>query len=334
MKIVVIGLGSMGKRRIRLLKQMYPDLSLVGVDSNEERMQAVSQEYGILCYPDLAKAVNAEREKGTPFSCAMVCSSPLSHAGLIHQCLTYGLHVFTEINLVSDGYQENMKLAKKNGCKLFLSSTPIYQVEMRKIKEILEDETQNAKGAVNYIYHVGQYLPDWHPWEQYNQFFVGEKRTNGCREILTIELPWMTKAFGPIVEIHSFKNKTTDLQIDYPDNYFIHLIHENGTRGIFVADVVCREAVRYLEIYNENIYMDWKGTPDSLRKKNMETKEFEQILEKADYESREGYSALINEYAYVHELEAFFAYLNEGKMPEYGFEEDFHLLKQIDQMEE
>ncbi len=49
MKVVVIGLGSMGRRRIRLLKQMYPELSLAGVDSNEERMQNVSQEFGILC---------------------------------------------------------------------------------------------------------------------------------------------------------------------------------------------------------------------------------------------------------------------------------------------
>ncbi len=164
MKVVVIGLGSMGRRRIRLLKQMYPELSLAGVDSNEERMQNVSQEFGILCYPDLEQAVNAEREKGEPFFCAMVCSSPLSHAGLIHQCLTYGLHVFTEINLVSDGYQENMELAKEKGCKLFLSSTPIYQAEMRQIKENLEDEPENAKRQVNYNDHVGHYSRDWHPW--------------------------------------------------------------------------------------------------------------------------------------------------------------------------
>ncbi len=57
-------------------------------------------------------------------------------------------------------------------------------------------------------------------------------------------------------------------------------------------------------------------------------------MEKEDYERQEGYNALINEYAYIHELEAFFAYLNEDKMPEYGFEEDFHLLQQIDKMEE
>lgn len=334
MKIIVIGLGSMGRRRIRLLKQMYPEWSLVGVDSNEERMQTVSQESGIPCYSDLEQAIKVEKEKGEAVSCAMICSSPLSHAALIHQCLSYGFHVFTEINLVADGYKENMELAEKRGCKLFLSSTPVYRAEMRKIKEVLADKTENAGQAVNYIYHVGQYLPDWHPWEQYNQFFVGDKRTNGCREILAIELPWMVKAFGPIRDIHSFKGKITDLQINYPDNYFIYFTHENGTRGLFIVDVICREAVRHMEIYNEKIYMEWDGTPDSLRKKNLDTKELEKILEKEDYERQKGYSAFVNEYAYVNELEAFFQYLEEDKMPEYGFAEDLNLLQQIDKIEE
>ena len=37
MKIVVIGLGSMGKRRIRLIKEMYPDYTVVGIDGREDR---------------------------------------------------------------------------------------------------------------------------------------------------------------------------------------------------------------------------------------------------------------------------------------------------------
>lgn len=334
MKAIVIGLGSMGRRRIRLLKKMYPKLSLVGVDSNQERMRAVAHEFGINCYNDLEQAITEENKKAECISIAMICSSPLSHAMLIRKCLTSGLHVFTEINLVADGYQENMDLAKERGCKLFLSSTPVYRAEMRKIKDIVKNKDENADKPVNYIYHVGQYLPDWHPWEKYEQFFVGEKRTNGCREILAIELPWMVKTFGKITDIHSFKGKLSDLKIGYPDNYFVYLTHENGSRGIFVIDVVCREAVRHMEVYNESVYIDWNGTPDSLRKKNLETKEMECILTKEDYEHQDGYSVFINEYAYVKELEAFFQYLEEDRQPEYSFEEDLTLLEQIDKIEE
>ena len=49
MNIVVIGLGSMGKRRIRLIKAIYPQYDIAGVDSNIERVQAVEKEYQISC---------------------------------------------------------------------------------------------------------------------------------------------------------------------------------------------------------------------------------------------------------------------------------------------
>ena len=50
---------------------------------------------------------------------------------------------------------------------------------------------QEFSRPVNYIYHIGQYLPDWHPWENYKNFFVGDKRTGGVREIFGIDLPWL-----------------------------------------------------------------------------------------------------------------------------------------------
>ena len=43
MKIIVIGLGSMGKRRIRLLTEKK-EIELFGVDSNKERCKEVSEQ--------------------------------------------------------------------------------------------------------------------------------------------------------------------------------------------------------------------------------------------------------------------------------------------------
>ena len=53
-----------------------------------------------------------------------------------------------------------------------MSSTLQYRKEIQFIKE----EVKKVSGKVNYIYHVGQYLPDWHPWENYKDFFVGDAR--------------------------------------------------------------------------------------------------------------------------------------------------------------
>ncbi len=60
----------------------------------------------------------------------------------------------------------------------------------------------------SYTYHVGQYLPDWHPWEDIKDFFVNDKRTNGNREILVRELPWLTETFGEVIDFKVEMNKT------------------------------------------------------------------------------------------------------------------------------
>lgn len=181
MNILVAGLGSMGKRRIRLLKKMYQQYHIYGVDLNAQR-------------------------------CAFVCTSPLTHAGIIKTCLENDMNVFTELNLVSDDYVENINLAKQKNKLLFLSSTMIYRDEMKYLRERID-----AKKCYSYTYHVGQYLPDWHPWENYKDFFVADKKTNACREILAIELPGIVKTFGEIEHIKYLPDwcKGTDYRKNY-----------------------------------------------------------------------------------------------------------------------
>lgn len=320
MKIAVIGLGSMGKRRIRLLKEVMPECTIVGIDSNQERMQEVEKEYQIEGYPSLDEVT-------VGLDCVFVCTSPVHHGVIIEDALTRGYHVFTEINLISDRYESNMQLAKEKGKVLFLSSTPLYKAEMRYLKRTLDD----AKKASVYTYHVGQYLPDWHPWDNLKEFFVSNPKTNGCRELLAIELPWMIHTFGKIVNVNVIKRKLTKLELDFPDTYLIQTIHEGGNIGNILIDVVSREAVRKLEIVNEDFYIKWDGTPETLVEKDMESGELKPVSA-GEYIHREGYGKFVNEYAYMKEIEEFFAVIN-GKEPIYDFAKDLETIEIIDKIE-
>lgn len=322
MTVIVIGLGSMGKRRIRLMKAMKLPVDIIGIDSKPDRCDTAKTEFDIECYSSLEEAENHK-----VIECAFICTSPLAHANLIRQCLEHGYHVFTEINLVSDQYDENIALAQEKGVTLFLSSTPIYRAEMRKITEVVQASDSN----VSYIYHVGQYLPDWHPWEQFKDFFVGNSRTNGCREILAIELPWMVKAFGDIESVHVLSHKLTGLEIPYQDTYLVQLSHVNGNKGMFAVDVVCRKPVRKLEVYSEKLYIEWEGTPQTLKKHNLETHCMENI-ECGTYYNEPGYSEFVNECAYMNEIKEFFEVV-KGKKPEYTMEMDAQILRTIDEIE-
>ncbi len=323
MRAAVIGLGSMGRRRIRLLKDLDSKTDVVGIDLSKQRRRQAETELDVQTFTSLEEALAAGDTQ-----LALVCTSPRTHAGIIADCLDSGLHTFTEINLVSDGYDENMALAERHGLVLFLSSTFLYRKETMRIAK----EVAQVQGT--YSYHVGQYLPDWHPWESWKDFFVADASTSGVRELLAIELPWIQHAFGPIVHIHSTTRHISGLEVPYDDSAILLLEHENGTVGTLTVDVVCRKAVRKFEFSNEFTYITWEGTPHTLQKLDLVSGQMKELfLYGSDVEHHEGYASFIVENAYRDELGAFVDAVEHGQAPVYGFAEDATTLSIIDEIE-
>lgn len=323
MRIMIIGLGSMGKRRIRLLRRLDKDMSIIGVDSKQDRRDEAKKTFKIETYGDIGEVTEKK------IDCAFVCTAPLSHGEIIWECLQKGMHVFTEINLVPERYEENVRLAKEKECVLFLSSTFLYRDEIKYI----EEEVKNSDSLLTYSYHVGQYLSDWHPWEKYTDFFIGDMRTNGCREIMAIELPWIYKVFGNIADIHVRKNKKTTLNIDYNDSYLLSIEHENGIQGVMLVDVVSRKAVRNFEVFGEDLYLAWDGTANGVKKYDVQNHKLDSVNLYKEIDSQDNYAEFIVENAYMNEINAFFDEIRTGKRPEYGIEEDRQILAMIDEIE-
>lgn len=204
----------------------------------------------------------------------------------------------------------------------------MYREEIKKIKSLV----QESNGLHNYTYHVGQYLPDWHPWEHYNDFFVGDKRTNGCREIFAIELPWLVDVFGDITNVEVVKGKNSSLTINYNDHFLAIVEHTSGHKGTLAVDVVSRKAVRNLEVFGEQLYLSWNGSPQGLKVYDYEKVDVVIDLYK-EIDQLENYSHFVVENAYYNEITAFFESVNNQKKPIYSFEKDREILKLIDMIE-
>lgn len=321
-KVVVIGLGSMGRRRIRLMQTLDEVPVIVGVDTSNERQNQARCEYGIETASSLDEAV----AKIHP-NAALVCTSPASHCQIVMQCLEAGLDVYMEINLTGDWYDKASALAAEKGLKLFISSTFLYHPQINYIIDTVKGE------KVNYIYHSGQYLPDWHPWESYKNFFVADKRTNACREILAIEFPWLLKAFGEVESVHVMKDKNSSLELDFPDNFMISIQHKNGNKGIFCQDVVSRKGMRGLEIYSENLHLFWDGRAQRLSQYDLDRKELVPIVLPADNITYTDKVPNYLENVYRTEIKDFFEHLAERADPQHSLAADKQVLDLIDSIE-
>lgn len=324
LKAIVIGLGSMGQRRIRLLKMLDKTIEVVGIDILEARRTRAEIEFGIKTYERISTVDFEDHETAVAF----VCASPLSHSTIISECLNAGLHTFTEINLSDNGYSDNVHLADSKGLVLFLSSTQMYRREIGYIR----DAILKSNSKPSYIYHVGQYLPDWHPWENYKDFFVGDKRTNGCREIMAIEFPWLFDIFGFPEKWKVQKMRNSLLDIDYSDVFQILLGHPDGSNGIIQFDVVSRKAVRYFECISEDLYISWDGTPNGLKKYDYMLKEDRNITLYDIVDKRSGYSPSIIEDAYMDEIREFLNTIKGIAKPRYTFDKDEKILRLINEI--
>lgn len=322
MKVLVVGYGSMGRRRIRLYKQIDNDARFICVDQNSERRQQIKDD-GHIAYADLSEAIKEKPDL------AFVSSSPLSHAALIPILLQNKINTFTEINLSSKNYDQMQFLANQNGTKLFLSSTMLYEEPIKKIKSLVQKETQ----PLTYIYHIGQYLPDWHPWESYKSFFIGKKESNGCREIYAIQLPWIIDTFGDVKKLTAISHKSTSLEIDYNDTYITTLEHINGIKGVFVVDVVSRIATTYLEIIGENIHITWDGSNNGLKVYDITTKKTETFVAYENKIHDNNYAENIAENPYLDEIKDFINYIQNETEPRWSIKKDYIVLDLIDKIE-
>jgi predicted dehydrogenase len=321
MRVLVVGLGSMGKRRARLIKSLGH--TVAGVDNLPARREEAAA-LGVRSYATLGGALRAGR-----FEAGFVCTAPLGHAAAINALLDADLPVFTELNLVADAYGPLTEKAAKKKLTLFISSTMLYRAETRFI-------TRRVKafgGPVNYVYHIGQYLPGWHPWESYKNFFVGDVRTGGVREIFGIELPWLVNCFGAARPVCVQADRISALEIGYPDSVFVTLRHQSGAKGALCVDVVCPKAVRSLEVYGEGLHLFWEGGPENLFEYDVALKEKKQVPVYTEFEQDARYSDTIVENAYLDEVVNFFEVLRGGARPRWSFERDLEVIALMDAIE-
>ncbi len=320
---LIVGFGSMGKRRARLLSALLPSATIAVTDSSEER-RAQATELGFTAYVSIDEATTNEK-----FTAALICAAPLAHFDICKKLFECDLHVFCELNLNEDGYDELEELSRQKNLLWFNSNTMLYRGETR---EILRRRAEH-KGGVSYTYRIGQYLPDWHPWESYKNFFVGDSRTSGVREILAIELAWLTEVFGEVTDFVVKKTTTSMLEVSYEDTIFLIMTHSDGTTGSLAVDIVSPKPVRLFCLTGEGIYLTWDGTPDSVRYYDTESRELCSVAVYDNAQQLPGYSDNIVENAYTAELENFLSALEGKETPKYDLAHNRAVLRLIEKIE-
>jgi len=320
MKFLVVGLGSMGKRRIRNLKALNED-EIIGFDIKVERCKEAVEKYQIIAYSDFSECL-AEKPD------AIVISTPPDlHMKYAKEAIRNKIHFFTEASVVQDKMEEVIIGLKNFDIIGLPSCTMRYHPIVKKVNEVLESGKLGK--VLAFTYHSGQYLPDWHPWEDYRKFYVSQKETGACREIVPFELVWLTSTFGQIRSVFADKDKLSNLDVDIDDIYNTILEFKNRIKGVLTVDVIVRTPIRQLKILTENgmITADWYENIVSFF-----TKEKGWSHSKID-SGKPDKGCIHGERMYVQEMEHFIKSIKKETIQNYTFEEDLKILKVLEKIE-
>lgn len=320
MKFLIIGLGSMGKRRIRNLQSLNEN-EIIGFDTNIERCNEAIEKYGIEAYSDFSKCLS---KKPNAF---VISTPPDLHMKYAKEALKNKIHFFTEASVIQDEMIDVIKELKFSDIVGLPSCTMRYHPIVKKINELLN--TEQIGKVLAFFHHSGQYLPDWHPWEDYRKFYVSKRETGACREIVPFELVWLISTFGKIKSVFADSDKVSNLQADIDDIYNTVLEFKNGVKGILTVDVIARVPIRQLKILTENgmITADWYQNKVSCFSIESGWREFEINSGKPE----EGY--IHGEKMYVQEMEHFIKSIKKETTQNYTFSEDMDILKILEKIE-
>lgn len=321
LKFLVIGLGSMGKRRIRNLLHNN-EQQIIGYDILHQRREEAKEKYGIQIIDDL-KNLSAKS-----FDVMIISTLPDQHGDYIKLALKLKKHFFVEPSTSDEGFKDVLKNKNSKTVKAPSCTLRFYR-PIKMIKKFL-DEGKIGK-ILSFQYHMGQYLPDWHPYEDYRKVYFSKKNTGACREMLPFELTWLNWILqSEIRKISGYIGKVSDLQMQADDIISANVVYNNRIVGNIVIDVVSRKPFRTLRILGKEGVLEWENSDSVIKLYNAKSKT-SKIIKIPKGQAERGY--INEEEMYNEEIEYFLnAVKRKNKYP-FTFAENQKVLNALYDLE-
>ncbi len=248
MKFLVIGLGSMGKRRIRNLQYLKAG-EIIGFDLREDRCKETEKKYRIKTFKIFKEAI---LENPDIF---IISTPPDEHIKYALIAARNSKYFFTEVGLSTEGIDELITLCKEKSIVAAASCSMRFHPAVQIIKKLVEKKEIGK--ILAFTHHCGHYLANWHTYEDYRSFYVGKRETGGARDMVPFELDWIIWILGKIKTISCMKDKLTNLDVDIDDTYSLLVSLENKILGSILIDVICKFPYRVIKLIGEEGVITW-----------------------------------------------------------------------------
>lgn len=258
MKVLIAGLGSIGRRHLRNLRACGVE-DFILLRSHKSTLS--DDELVGLPVETTIEAALAHKPD------AVVISNPTSmHLDVAIPAVKAGCALLLE-KPISDSMakiDELVQLVEENNVPVLVGFQFRWHPGLRGIKNILDSNDVGKATSVRVRW--GAFLPDWHPWEDYRKGYAARKDLGGGVVLtLTHPLDYLRMIFGEVCAQWAFADKVSDLEMDVEDTAEIGLRFESGVIGNVHLDYVQRPPQHSLEIVCTQGSVFWDNADGMIR---------------------------------------------------------------------
>jgi predicted dehydrogenase len=290
MRGLVVGLGSIGRRHAR----NWAALGLGPLAVCRQARMPQPEPLGVAAreFFDLDEALNAQPEV------VLVTNPTRLHLEVACRAVRAGAHVLIEKPLADslEGVAELLDLATRERRQLMVGYNLRFHPGLLRLRELVH---QQAIGRVVSVRaEVGEYLPDWHPWEDYRQAYSGRRELGGGA-ILTFshELDAVCWLLGAPTRVMALAAHASSLEIDTEDVAEIVVQFTSGALANIHVDYVRREPRRCIEVIGEEGVLRWEYEANRLLRYVPAVRQWRAELGDADWTRNDMYEAELRHFA-------------------------------------
>ena len=257
--VALVGLGSIGRRHLRLLKALRPEVEVILVRSSHG--QSWPEE-------DLAKesvsSIDEAIEKNID---AAIISSPAPyHVQQAIQFLKAGIPMMIEKPLSHnmDDIQELKDLSDRIRVPILVGYVLRHSSDLNYFSERVSEKSVGRMISANI--DCGSYLPDWRPEQDYRMTTSARKDLGGGVLLeLSHELDYANWLFGPFLSVEATLLNSGTLDIDVEDTADLILTSKSGLTISIHLDFCRPDVIRQCTVEGSEGRLSWDGIGHSVR---------------------------------------------------------------------
>ena len=285
--MLIVGLGSIGKRHLRLARKFLPQAE-IGVLRHKVN----------LTIPEGADYVFSTMVAALAFAptLAIVANPATIHLSTAMRLAEAGVHLLIEkpLSVTSEGVKDLIEACKKTNAVLAIGYNLRFSQSLQKFKAMLDNQVIGSVWSVRS--ETGQDLPSWRPDSDYRQGVSAQYALGGGVFLeLSHEIDYLCWIFGKVDWVQAVLTQQSDLEIDVEDTAHLVLgFAANDTERALVAsvnlDFIRKDSTRQCTAIGKLGSLRWNGIAGTVELWSLDTQAWQEMF-KHQATSDETYAA-------------------------------------------